>query len=39
MEETENGNSRHSLNAEWSFNSVVARTKLTDLLVHEVRGD
>ncbi|KEH43690.1 U-box domain-containing protein 32 isoform X2 [Medicago truncatula] len=35
MEETENGNSRCSLNAEWSFNSVIARTKLTDLLVHE----
>lgn len=35
MEETENGNSHCSLNAEWSFNSVVARTKLTDLLVHE----
>ncbi|CAI8604456.1 unnamed protein product [Vicia faba] len=35
MEETENVNSQCSLNAEWSFNSVIARTKLTDLLIHE----
>ncbi|XP_058769807.1 U-box domain-containing protein 32 isoform X3 [Vicia villosa] len=34
-EETKNINSHCSLNAEWSFNSVIARTKLTDLLIHE----
>lgn len=39
MEETEDVNSHCSLNAEWSFNSVIAKTKLTDLLIHEVRGD
>ncbi|XP_012570156.1 U-box domain-containing protein 32 isoform X2 [Cicer arietinum] len=35
MEETKKVNSHSSLNAEWSFNSVTDRTKLTDLPIHE----
>ncbi|XP_061364478.1 U-box domain-containing protein 32 [Gastrolobium bilobum] len=35
MEEIENVNSHCSLNSKWSLNSVVDRTKLTDLLFHE----